>query len=113
MRVWFGRRYLVEGKINLTPDAQSLDVFDITDLNAALFPDPNRPYDENSQMGIIEYPDEGSLAVLLEDGADQWIRPAYLPVRVQPGTTEDYRTTDLRIMDELEASVEAGGSILR
>ena len=62
---------------------------------------------------LMLYPSEGHTSILTADGgirwATQWIGD--LPVRLVPGTRADYDAVRLEQMDELEAHVDAGGSL--
>ena len=97
VREWGGFRYIVYGTIDLTAEPQSVTVIDITDVDAALF--QNRIPDTADIPGleaerdfaVVITPDEGHMAVLLENGIETWVMTAELPVRVVPGTRDDYR----------------------
>jgi hypothetical protein len=125
VREWLGYTYLFTGKIDLVEGRQTIEVLDVTDCldQMALFPEWAGQDNEYWHGGngsrryaalIQETPDEGreELHVLGEDGKYIWrYNFADLPVRVVSGSTGDYRRTLADQMEQIEQSVEAGGSI--
>lgn len=82
LRSWGGKQYLVALKINLTEDLPKLRVYDVSDVDVALFPDP---YLENRQVGILsESPGWEHPLILLENGTGRLVDSSLLPLQVQP-----------------------------
>lgn len=137
IREWNGQTLIVMGHIDLRQGMQRLTVIDITDsigadvdhaLRVARFakswPEQGRfqTFDGETKeeidrrvrcWALVLEPDEGHTSVMTESKFSpwKWARYADLAVRVESGTREDMRTIRALQMDELEQSVDAGGSI--
>lgn len=60
---------------------------------------------------VVVFPDEGHTSILENSGNWRWVSLADLPIRMIPGTSDDYREVHSQQMDELEQSVDAGGHL--
>jgi hypothetical protein len=114
---WFGRKYVVTGNIKLTDGLQKLEVIDLTSIETGKYPFQvalfanTWPEQSTRKFALVYHVDEGHDGILLESGSDIWVNYADLPIRVIPGTKQDAQLVREQQMDELEASVDAGGSI--
>lgn len=108
---WQGKRYILPSGITLAP-YQNVDVIELP-KNAALFTNtwPEQP-GWPRRYALLTEPDEGHSSVLLENGIETWVSYAVLPVRMSPGTADDYRRLHRQLMDDLEHSIDSGGSLL-
>lgn len=90
VRQWHGEVLAVLQRPDLIPDAQTINVIDITRLpDAARFSTvwPQQAYDHDHALVI--WPDEGQAHILLEDGSHFPVYIAALPVQVVAPTRED------------------------
>lgn len=117
VREWGGYIYIVTGTIDLTLERQSLEVVDVTDTiqDVALFPKwPGQGGTRDLAVVSREIPDEGRRDLHVLGRSGKWIwryNFADLQLRVKAGSQSDYRRSFADRMEQIETSVDAGGSI--
>lgn len=123
-RKWGEFIYAVAGEIDLRAGAQRLRVYDITGCmaSAALFvAGYYGEYDTlaelladypNANVNVLIYEGEGNAGILNNDGfGGRWLSSADLPIEVVPASTAARHRIREEQWEELEGSVDTGGSI--
>lgn len=125
VRKWGEFTYAVTGKIQLRAGAQRLPVYDLTGIDFAIFVHPDSIVGEyesleelltdypNANIQVLIYEGEGHAMQLCESGrVGEWLRDADLPIEVVPASAASRLQIREQQMDELEASIDVGGSII-
>ncbi|MFA5376420.1 MAG: hypothetical protein WC455_11805 [Dehalococcoidia bacterium] len=110
---WGDCKYILTGKIKLQQGLQRLEVIDVTNLSNLLLVHewPGISASIPCDHAIVIWPDEGHISVILNDGSNQWVHLADLAIHVIPGTASDAKQVQEQQLDELEASIDAGGHL--
>jgi hypothetical protein len=129
VETWGPYTYAVTSEIRLQADVQHINVYDLTGVDAAWFLenhyeellDREEPYSDvatlladqpTARRYALIYEGEGHPGVLLADGSDRWLRSAVLAISMQPADAAAQQRLEQQLMDELDASMDAGGSLL-
>jgi hypothetical protein len=111
IEVYNGRQYAIEHRHKTRSGQDRLDAYDITSFNeiereglrAARFNAAMEPVEGGDHIVVI-WPDEGHTTAITQNGGERWITTWAVSLSADPDLKQE-------LMDELEASVEAGGSL--